>query len=73
MFPNQGFGTTTPQHDFLTGRQERCEMDGTEIANQIKKAELYEAVKQALIRLLDDPQVQQKITEVLGKRIPQKL
>ena len=45
MFPNQGFGTTTPQHDFLTGRQERCEMDGTEIANQIKKAELYEAVR----------------------------
>ena len=32
-------------------------MDGTEIDDQIKKAELYEAVKQTLMRLLDDPQV----------------
>jgi DNA-binding TFAR19-related protein (PDSD5 family) len=47
-------------------------MDGAEIADQIKKAELYEAVKQALMRLLDDPQVQQKITEVLWKQILQK-
>jgi hypothetical protein len=47
-------------------------MDGTEIAAQIKKAELYEAVKQALMRLLDDPQVQQKISEILLKRIGQK-
>ena len=30
-------------------------MDGTEIEDQIKKAEIYEAVKQALMRLLDDP------------------
>ena len=29
-----------------------------EIADQIKKAELHEAVKRALIRLLDDPQIQ---------------
>jgi hypothetical protein len=48
-------------------------MDGTEIADQIKKAELYEAVKQALMRLLDDPQVQQKVSEILWKRIRQKL
>jgi hypothetical protein len=47
-------------------------MDGTEIADQIEKAELYEAVKQALIRLLDDPQVQQKIAEILMKRGRQK-
>ena len=33
-------------------------MDGTEIDDQIKKAELYVAVKQTLMRLLDDPQVQ---------------
>ena len=47
-------------------------MDGTEIADQIKKAELYEAVKQTLMRLLDDPQVQQKILEILAQRIRQK-
>ena len=47
-------------------------MDGTEIADQIKKAELYEAVKRALTRLLDDPQVQQKILEILLQRIGQK-
>jgi hypothetical protein len=47
-------------------------MDGTGIADQIKKAELYEAVKQALMRLLDDPQVQQKILEILLQRIGQK-
>jgi hypothetical protein len=46
-------------------------MDGTEIADQIKKAELYEAVKQALMRLLDDPKVQQKISEIFLKRIGQ--
>jgi hypothetical protein len=42
------------------------------MADQIKKAELYEAVKQALMRLLDDPQVQQKILEILLQRIGQK-
>ena len=47
-------------------------MDSTQIADQIKKAELYEAVKQALTRLLDDPQVQQKILEILLQRIGQK-
>jgi hypothetical protein len=48
-------------------------MDGTEIADEIKRAELYEAVKQALMRLLDDPQVQPKISKILLKRIPRKL
>jgi hypothetical protein len=44
-------------------------MDGTEIDDQIKKAELYKTVKQTLMRLLDDPQVQQKILEILLQRI----
>jgi hypothetical protein len=69
-----------PNHIFATTRQAACwriigkgaKMDGTEIADQIKKAELYEAVKQALTRLLDDPQVQQKILEILLQRIGQK-
>jgi hypothetical protein len=47
-------------------------MDGTEIADQIKKVELYGAVKQALMCLLDDPQVQQKVSEILWKQIRQK-
>jgi hypothetical protein len=47
-------------------------MDSTQMADQIKKAELYEAVKQALMRLLDDPQVQQKVSEILWKHIRQK-
>ena len=47
-------------------------MDGTGIGDQIKKAELHEAAKQALMRLLDDPQVQQKVSEILSKRIRQK-
>ena len=33
--------------------------------NEIKKAEQYEALKQTLLRLLDDPQVQQKIVFLL--------
>lgn len=48
-------------------------MDGTEIDDQIKKAELYEAVKQTLMRLLDDPQVQQKILEILLQRLGRNL
>jgi hypothetical protein len=44
-------------------------MDGTEIDDQIKKAELYETVKQTLMRLLDDPQVQQKMLEILLQRL----
>ena len=33
--------------------------------NEIKKAEQYEARKQTLLRLLDDPQIQQKIVSFL--------
>ena len=39
--------------------------DQTTTDNEIKKAEQYEALKQTLLRLLDDPQVQQKIIFLL--------
>jgi hypothetical protein len=35
------------------------------IADEIKRAEFQEAVKQALLRLLDDPQVKAKIRAFL--------
>jgi hypothetical protein len=34
---------------------------------EIKKAEQYEALKQMLSRLLDDPQVQQKVVVILRR------
>jgi hypothetical protein len=71
MFPNQGFDTTL-QTDCWRVTGKGAKMDSTQIADQIKKAELYEAVKQALMRLLDDPQVQQKVSEILWKQIRQK-
>jgi hypothetical protein len=37
--------------------------------DEIKKAERYEALKQMLLRLLDDPQVQQKIVTLLRRRL----
>ena len=37
----------------------------TRTEEEIKKAEQYEALKQAEVRLLDDPQVQQKIVSLL--------
>ena len=37
----------------------------TRTEEEIKKAEQYEALKQTLLRLLDDPQVQQKIVSLL--------
>jgi hypothetical protein len=37
----------------------------TEAGDQIKRAELQESVKQALVRLLDDPQVKKKILALL--------
>ena len=40
-----------------------------EIADEIKKAELHESVKQPLIRLLDDPQIQQKIIASLRTQL----
>jgi len=36
---------------------------------EIKKAEEYQALKQTLLRLLDDPQVQQKIVSLLICRL----
>ena len=35
------------------------------VADQIKRAEFQQAVKQALVRLLDDPQVKKKIITLL--------
>jgi hypothetical protein len=43
----------------------------TKAEDEIKKAEQYEALKQTFLRLLDDPQVQQKIVTVLSRRIGQ--
>ena len=39
--------------------------DRSKTEDEIKKAEQHEALKQALLRLLDDPQVQQKIVSLL--------
>jgi hypothetical protein len=39
--------------------------DRASTEDEIKKAEQYEAFKQTLLRLLDDPQVQQKIVSLL--------
>jgi hypothetical protein len=36
-----------------------------EAADQIKRAEFHESVKQALVRLLEDPQVKKKILALL--------
>jgi hypothetical protein len=38
-------------------------------ADEIKKAEFRENLKQALIRLLDDPQVQKKIALLVQKQL----
>jgi hypothetical protein len=37
--------------------------------DEIKKAELYEALKQMLLRLLNEPQVQQKIVNLFQCRL----
>ncbi|MFZ0504794.1 MAG: hypothetical protein WAM44_13840 [Chthoniobacterales bacterium] len=39
--------------------------------NEIKEAEQHEALKQTLLRLLDDPQIQQKIVTLLSRRLGQ--
>ena len=39
------------------------------IEDEIKKAEQYEARKLMLLRLLEDPQVQQKIVSFLRRRL----
>ena len=41
--------------------------DQTKTEDEIKKAEQYEALKRMLLRLLDDPQVQQKIVTLLRR------
>jgi hypothetical protein len=43
--------------------------DRTNTENEIKKAEQHEALKQTLLRLLDDPQVRQKIVTLLRRRL----
>ena len=43
--------------------------DRTKTESEIKKAEQHEALKQALLRLLDDPQIQQKIVSLLRIRL----
>ena len=43
--------------------------DPIESADEIKKAEFREHLKQALIRLLDDPQVQKKIVLLIQKQL----
>jgi hypothetical protein len=45
--------------------------DRTKTENEIKKAEQHEALKQTFLRLLDDPQIQQKIVTVLSGRLGQ--
>jgi CRP-like cAMP-binding protein len=45
--------------------------DRTKTENEIKKAEEHEAPKQTFLRLLDDPQIQQKITTLLSRRLGQ--
>jgi hypothetical protein len=41
--------------------------DQTRTEGEIKKAERYEALKQMLLRLLDDAQIQQKIVTLLRR------
>jgi hypothetical protein len=43
--------------------------DPIKSADEIKKAEFREDVKQAFIRLLDDPQVQKKIILLVQKQL----
>jgi hypothetical protein len=45
--------------------------DRTRIDAEIKKAEEHEAFKRSLLRLLDDPQVQQKLVALLTRRLGQ--
>ena len=43
--------------------------DRSKAEDEIKKGEQHEALKQALLRLLDDPQIQQKIVSLLRSRL----
>ena len=51
-----------------SSEQNRLVDDRTRTEDEIKKAEQHEAFKQTLLRLLDDPQVQQKIVSLLLHR-----
>jgi len=41
----------------------------TRIEDEIQEADQYETLKQTLLRLLEDPQVQQKIVTLLRHRL----
>jgi len=43
--------------------------DRTKTENEIKEAEQHEVLKRTLLRLLDDPQIQQKIVTLLSRRL----
>ena len=43
--------------------------DPVKTSDEIKKAELRESVKQVLMHLLDDPQIQQKIVVLVQKQL----
>jgi hypothetical protein len=43
----------------------------TKTEDEIKKAEHYEALKQVFLRLLDDPQVEQKIVTMVSRQLRQ--
>ena len=45
--------------------------DRNKTEGEIKKAEQHEVLKQMLLRLLDDPQVQRKIVTFLSRRLGQ--
>jgi hypothetical protein len=64
-------------HEIARGMDKRssprhpdCGMDDPiKTADEIKKAELRESVKQVLMHLLDDPQIQQKIVVLVQKQL----
>jgi hypothetical protein len=62
---------TAPDARLTKVRHYRVMADQTETEDEIKKAEQHEALKQMFLRLLDDPQVQQKIVAVLSRRLGQ--
>ena len=45
--------------------------DQTRTEDEIRKAEEHEAFKRVFLRLLDDPQVQQKLVALLSRRLGQ--
>ena len=52
----------------LTKLKDNCAMDNrTKLEDEIKTAEQHETLKQMLLRLLDDPQIRQKIGAFLSR------